>query len=228
MKKRSILKTIVTFATVSVLVATVCGCNKKNTTTENSEPVIVIEPAESDEPAGTITSEPVSKSGREDGERFEETIILEGMEEKVQYEHIVNTILGFEMDYDYESFIRESKADSECFISVYDDAGNPENYLEMTKSADDADTTAAAIIEKLSKTYETDQFSFTLDNAGECIKIDASVEKGTNQTADNMQAVYIIPASDGCIVATSHYFFEASEGFGRRFIYMLNTLIVLD
>ena len=43
-----------------------------------------------------------------------------------------------------------------------------------------------------------------------------------------VQGVYIIPAADGCRIATMHYGFEAAEGFGRRFRYMLNTFAVLD
>lgn len=57
---------------------------------------------------------------------------------------------------------------------------------------------------------------------------EASVVKGTNQMADKLQTVYIIPAHDGCLVATERCFIEESEGFGRRFGYMLNTLSVLD
>ena len=65
-----------------------------------------------------------------------------------------------------------------------------------------------------------------LDRAGSCIGIDASATKD-GQTPDRMQKVYIIPAPDGCIVATAHYFFEGAEGFGRRFSYMVNTLAVI-
>ena len=35
--------------------------------------------------------------------------------------------------------------------------------------------------------------------------------------------VYIIPAADGCRIASAHYAIEASEGFGRRFRYMMDT-----
>ncbi len=46
--------------------------------------------------------------------------------------------------------------------------------------------------------------------------------------ADQLQVVYIIPASDGCRVATELFAVEASEGYGRRFSYMLHTLSVID
>ena len=39
--------------------------------------------------------------------------------------------------------------------------------------------------------------------------------------------VYIIPAPDGCRVATAHYSFESAEGFGRRFSYIVNTLTII-
>ena len=45
---------------------------------------------------------------------------------------------------------------------------------------------------------------------------------------DLLQMVYIIPAPDGCRVATAHYSIESAEGFGRRFSYILNTLVVID
>ena len=167
-------------------------------------------------------------TGRQDGERFETVIILEGMEETVQYEHIVNEALGFEMDYDYESFVRKSEAERELFISIWDDLENPEDYLEVTRSAEDADTVAASVRELLSQEYDLLEDSRELDGAGSCIRIEASELKGTGRMADHLQVVYIIPASDGCRVATAHYYIEASEGLARRFAYLVNTLTVID
>ena len=164
---------------------------------------------------------------RQNGERFETVIVLEGMEETVRYEHIVNEALGFEMDYDYESFARYSDPALECFISVWDGPGNPENYLEVTRSTEDAEAAAAAIKEELSGTYDLTESTRELENAGNCLYIEASTLKGTNTMADQIQAVYIIPASDGCLVATARYAAEAAEGFGRRFHYMLNTFSAL-
>ena len=161
--------------------------------------------------------------GREDGERFETVIILEGMEETVQYEHIISRALGFEMDYDYESFERYSDPELECFISVWDGLGNPENFLEVTRREEDADTVAAIVREEFSGKYDLTESTRELEGAGECLYIEASVLKGTNTMADELQAVYIIPASDGCFVAAAHYAIEAAEGFGRRFNYMLQT-----
>ena len=97
-------------------------------------------------------SAPEEEIIRQDGERFEDVILLEGMEETVHYEHIRNTALGFEMDYDYENFVRCSDENGERFVSDWDDPANPENYLEVTLSREDAETAAAAIIEALSRT----------------------------------------------------------------------------
>ena len=177
-------------------------------------------------PVPTAANAPVIE--RQDGERFEAVIILEGMEETVQYEHIVRGDLGFEMDYDYESFERYSDPELESFLSVWDGPGNPENFLEVTFSAEDADTVAAAVREELSQTYDLYEETRELNRAGECLYIEASVLKGTNNMADQLQMVYIIPTTDGCIVATVHCAAEAAEGFGRRFSYMLNTLKVID
>ena len=45
---------------------------------------------------------------------------------------------------------------------------------------------------------------------------------------EQLQMVYIIPASDGCRIATAHYAIEASEGFGRRFHYIMDSFAVID
>ena len=148
------------------------------------------------------------------------------MEETVKYEHVRDESLGFEMDYDYESLVRRSEADRECFVSVYDKPEAPENYLEVTFRAESAETVADSISEALSKDYAISRNTYLLDYAGSCIGIDASATND-GQTPDLMQKVYIIPAGDGCIVATSHYYFEGAEGFGRRFSYMMNTLVVI-
>ena len=142
-------------------------------------------------------------------------------------QNIVNDTLDFEMDYDYERFTRIIEADREFFVSVWDDDTNPENYLEMTYRAEDADSVAAAVRAELSQQYDLLEHTRELDRAGNCIYIEASVLKGTNTMADQLQAVYIIPAGDGSIVATAHYAVEGSEGFGRRFSLMLQTLSLL-
>ena len=165
---------------------------------------------------------------RQDGERFETLIQIEGMEETVQYEHIRNNAVGIAMDYDFERFRRQSDLDRECFISVWDAYDAPENYLEVTYSAEDAETAAETARKALSQEYDLLESTRELARAGSCIRIEASVIKGTNHMADQLQAVYIIPAPDGCRVVTAHYAAEGAEGFGRRFSYMLNTLEVVD
>ena len=64
--------------------------------------------------------------------------------------------------------------------------------------------------------------------AGSCVRIEASVIKNTNRMADQLQAVYIIPAPDGCRVVREHCYITESEGFFRRFDHMLNTLSVFE
>lgn len=237
MKKRSI------YALMLVTALVMAGCGKKEEESTNifetvsNEAAVVdtedfadaVTTTETGTSAETGTSTEagdteIRKSAMKDGERFNSVIILEGMEETVHYEHIINESIGLEMDYDYESFIRKSEADKEFFISIYDDEGKPENYLEVTRSSDDAETTADIIGKDLSEEYDILRTEMTLDNGKNCIKISGSEAKGGGGTTDYLQSVYIIPASDGCIVATAHMFFEASEGFGRRFAYMVNTI----
>lgn len=169
-----------------------------------------------------------TEAGRQDGERYEAVIIMEGMEETVQYEHVRNDTIGFEMDYEYERFERRSEADRERFISIYDWPEAPENYLELTYSAEDADTVAASVRAELSQDYDLLENTRELAGVGSCLYIEASNAKDNGGTPDQLQSVYIIPTGNGCLVAAAHYSFEAAEGFGRRFSYMLNTLTVLD
>ena len=182
-------------------------------------------------PAGWIHLENVSGktfTDRLDGEIFTDVIIIEGMEETVNCEHVKNDTLGLEIDYDYERFERRSTSDRECFVSLYDDAQSPENYLELTYRAEDIDTVTASVNKELLKDYDTVIEQFSLDCAGDCIRIDASEAAGGKGTPNLMQMVYIIPADNGCIVATAHYGFESAEGFGARFNHMMNTFALID
>ena len=214
-------KTILAFILSMTLVLSLTACGNVPTSEAES-------PAVEPKDAASETAEPEAETRRQDGERFEEVIIMEGMEETVQYEHVINETAGFEMDYDYESFVRRSESDRECFLSIWDDPENPENYLEVTYSADNADTVAASAREALSQEYDLLEESRELDHAGDCIRIEASVIKNTNRMADQLQVVYIIPSSDGCLIATAHFSAEGAEGFGRRFAYMMNTLSLID
>ncbi len=168
-----------------------------------------------------------SASGaRQDGERFEDVIMLEGMEEIVKYEHVVNAGLGFEIDYDYESLVRKSDSGKESFISIYDDVNSPENYLEVEYRPENIDSVTASISDELSKDYELYIDTYELDHAGNCTRIDASACVGGEVMPEHLQKVYIVPAGNGTIVGTAHYSIESAEGFGHFFDYMINTLIV--
>ena len=214
---------------VALLLTVFSACGKKAesdqagsaSTTESATPAPT--PSVSPTPTAEPSASPAA-AGRKDGERFESVITIEGMEETVHYEHIRNESIGFEMDYDYENFQRRSEADRECFISVWDDAANPENYLEVKHLSQDAEAAAASIAQGLSDRYDVGRSTFTLEQAGDCIRLDASVDaNNTSQMMDQLQMIYVIPASDGCFVATEHYYIVESEGFGRRFSSMMHT-----
>ena len=89
------------------------------------------------------------------------------------------------------------------------------------------DAVSASVGDELSKNYDIIREPYVLDRAGVCVRIDASSTKD-GRTPDLLEAAYIIPAGDGCLVAAAHYTFESAEGFGRRFAEMLNTLVVLS
>ena len=171
-----------------------------------------------------------TETARRDGERFEDTIMLEGMEETVRYEHAVNEALGIEIDYDYENFERCSSADQESFVSLYDSPAamqDYQDYLEVRYSAEDAEAIAASVCEALSKEYDVTQEPYALERAGSCIQIKASAVKGTNEMHSIQRTVYIIPAGEGCVIATASCTIESVEGFGARIGYMMHTLSVL-
>lgn len=225
-------KTIISLTILAALALTGCGMIRKTESTPPApEPTVtaaVQAPVESSAPVIPETPVPTAEPVRQDGERFEAVIMLEGMEETVNYEHIRNEALGFEMDYDYDSFLRVSEPERERFISVWDQPPTPENYLEIIYSPESAEAVAAFVSEAFSKEYDITTVPRELDHAGSCTRIEASVIKGTNQMAEQLQAVYIIPAPVGCIVATMHSFIVESEGIWRRFDYMLNTLSFID
>ena len=226
---------LLAFALSTVMILSLTACGKARPVINETPTTMPQAATETQAPAESVSTTatpvpvtPAAEPSRQDGERFDSVIMLEGMEETVQYEHIVRGDLGFEMDYDYESFERYSDPELESFLSVWDGPGNPENFLEVSFSAEDADTVAAAVREELSQTYDLYEETRELNRAGECLYIEASVLKGTNNMADQLQMVYIIPTTDGCIVATVHCAAEAAEGFARRCNYMINTISALQ
>ena len=214
--KAKTIRNAVSLSVASALLLTMLGgCQDNDRQTEQD--------------TSSSVSEAVADTGRKDGERFEDVILLEGDEETVQYEHVKNEEIGFELDFEYESFHRMSGSDYERFVSVYEDAKKPEIYLEITYSSEKADNTVKKIKADLSKKYKTVTVtSSELTNAGQCRCIDASAGKGGKAPKDSVQTVTVIPAGDGCIVAAAHYTIESAEGFGRRFSYMVDTLSVID
>ncbi len=222
-KKRTAISIVL--ALTLLLAAILCGCGKKEAEAKPAEPVSTGTPAS--RPTPTEPPEIGADAGRLDGERFEGTVILEGMEETVRYEHVRDEDIGFELDYEYEVLERHRASDREYFLSRYDDPDDPWNYLEVTYSAEDADGAASAVIAELSKDFDAvTSEALTLDRAGECVRIDASGAKAGGAPAGSLERVYIVPAADGCRIATAHFTVESAEGFGARFAAMMDTLIV--
>ena len=240
MKKKTIHTAAVSILASLLLLMTLlagCGSGIADEGAAGSSGVVEPIPADAEAPNGSPQAPAAAEASsgspqapaapaRKDGERFEDTIMIEGMEETVHYEHVQNAALGYEIDYDYEMFVRKSSQDRDCFVSVYDDPGAPENYLEVKYMAQDAETAAAEISEELSEYYEIRRDSYELDGAGSCIRIAADQIKGTDLMPEHLQMVYVIPAADGCRIATEHTMIVESEGFGRRFSYMMRTFLV--
>ena len=218
------IRTILLIALALALVLSLAACAKTPAPAPTAEPTAeqTSEPTPTAEPTATP-----APSGRQPGERFEETIIIEGMEETVTYEHVRSDALGFELDYDCERFEYRVGDDSDVFVSVWDLPADPANYIEVTRRAQDAATVVAEVRAALSGEYELIEEARELENAGECTYIEAAALKNGGGMPDRLQLFYIVPAGDGCIVVAEHLEAEAAEGFGRRFGYMLDTLTVI-
>ena len=217
MKKHTGKMTMIALAALLLMILSGCSSAQDSTTVAAEPEVLTAVPVAETEPEGL--PDPVNETRRQDGERFEGVIMLEGMQETVKYEHVRNDSLGIELDYDYENFERHNDSGSECFVSRYD-AGTS---LDIGYSPESAEKMADSFAETFSMAYDTVREPCTLAKAGSCIRIDASVTKD-GQTPDLLQAVYIIPAGEGSIVAGMQYSFEAADGFGKRFNEILNTL----
>ena len=222
-------------ALAALLLMILSGCSSaQDSTTVAAEPEVLtavpVSEAETEVPIAVpvIEAEPeglpdvTNETRRQDGERFEGVIMLEGMQETVKYEHVRNDSLGIELDYDYENFERHNDSGSERFVSRYD-AGTS---LDIGYSPESAEKMEDSFAETFSMAYDIVREPCTLAKAGSCIRIDASATKD-GQTPDLLQAVYIIPAGEGSIVAGMQYSFEAADGFGKRFNEILNTLEVI-
>lgn len=217
----------ITLIVVSVLALSMtlfAGCGRNSSAGAPAAPVTTTESPSITEPVASPESEPAAEHPV--GERYEGTVVLDGMEQTVRYEQIRNDTLGLEMGYDYERFDRYSEAERERFILKWEDPEAPEVYLEITRSEDDAETTAASIWEALSDEYAPTRVEFPLDHAGRCIQIYAGVDKDGQTTIDHLQVVYIIPASDGCLVAWGHNTFDSADAFGAMYRNMMHTLVV--
>ena len=222
-------KTVVMILLIAALLLSLAGCGiapAADTGAAGTQSV----PAENAAPesAQPAPAEAPETSGRADGERFEKTILLEGMEETVAYEHVRNETVGFELDYEYEDLERRGDLESESFVSRWDDPDDPWNYLEVRRDTGNANLVGDALAATLKGMYDSvDYEESTLERAGACLRISASGAKDGAAPAGSLQTVYVIPAADGCLVATAHCTYESAEGFGARFAYMMNTLTLI-
>ncbi len=119
-------KTLTLLLCLILLISALSACGRKNSKEEPAGSAAPVETAEA--------QEETAAPERQDGERFEDVIMIEGMEETIKLEHVINETAGFAIDYDYEGFLRRSASDRECFVWSYDDPENPENFVEVMVS----------------------------------------------------------------------------------------------
>ena len=160
---------------------------------------------------------------RQVGDRYEDVIVYEGYEEILKFEHVKNEAAGFEMDYEYSRFVRKSDSNGDIFTLNLDGVEEPQYYLEVSYSSEEAEAAAASISEELSKNY-----SVTLSELTEGGKMINAVPTEENQELDELQSAYVIPAADGCRVARAHYSYDSSDFFGNLFSMMMDSISAID
>ena len=177
---------------------------------------------------GSKAEAPAPTPGRQDGERFETTVMVEGMEESVGYEHVRSEALGFELDYDYEMLERFSEGERERFLARGEDPEDPWNYFELRAVPGGSEAVTAALSANLADAYDKVEASpYTLAGAGACTLLDASGAKEGKALSGSLQSVYVIPAGERCLVAAVHCTMESAGGFGVRVSQILNTLTLI-
>lgn len=228
-------KTISALTILAALLLSLSACGTPRTAepeTPAAEAQVTAEaqaPAEEADPTEAAETAEPAPAGRQDGERFEAVVMLEGMEETVGLEHAVSETIGFALDYEYEALDRRTEADRECFVSHYEDPEDPWNYLEIRYDTGNAELVASAVKATLSGVYDTVTLEEdVLDRAGACLRVDASGAGDDSVPAGSLQTVYIIPAGDGCLVAAAHCTWESAEGFGATFSQIMNTLSLIE
>ena len=88
-------KTVVMIMLIAAFALSLTGCGKAPAA-QNTAPAEAQTPAQETTPAAeTPAAKPEAEAfpARADGERFEDVIMLEGMEETVQYEHVKSAAL---------------------------------------------------------------------------------------------------------------------------------------
>ncbi len=166
---------------------------------------------------------------RQEGEKYEGVLTVEGIDETVTYEQIRSEALKFEMGIESGNVRRETATDRERFILGQSDADQPKNYLEVTYSPQDAETAAEAVRTELSQTYGVRQDAYVLDRAGRCILISASESKDGQDMPEMLRTVYVIPAADGSSrIVSACYEAVDSDIIAARFRAMVNTFATLD
>lgn len=214
----------------------ICGCAGNDSVTEQEVYGTVPAAADTTTTAQTTqTQDPdtvkteadgsVLSSEMPDGFRFESSIILEGMEEMVQYEHAISLNAGISIDYDYEIFTRRTGESSESFVSVYDDSSHPDNYMSISASPADGDTMKEIIgsyLESLFSNVTAEQTE--LGPFTGCTRFVADTPLTDEFSRNAVTVQYVIPANDGSRLVELHYTAESAEGFGTRMERMLDTL----
>lgn len=182
---------------------------------------------EAQEPAGETETKESSNDAvvkRQVGDRYEEVIVFQGVEEKITFERIANETVGFEMDYDCGNFSRKSDENGDVFALNFDGS----YYMEVTSKNETADAIATSISEELSKNYDVYKSETELNFVGNCTMIHADIKTVDQETLDELQTVYIIPAADGCYVATAHYGYDSSDYYGKLFSMMADSFSIIE
>lgn len=173
--------------------------------------------------AGVQNETPVSvdNEGRAAGDRFEMTIQIEGEDEIVQAEHIVDNRNTYAIDYFYEDFDHLDGEATNSFVWKYSDA---EVLLSNMSISLATESDAAALADNVRDYFES--IGNFEEGTAEIAGHDAVVFTAYNDIA--CYTNYYLDIAQGGICIEMVCSIEGAEGIGARMNAMLDTLEFID
>lgn len=202
---------------------------------DNQDPNTSTEPdsQEDSEDSPVTDSDESDSKDKDNTETFKGIIMLEGMEEEVNY-RTYHSDYGYQMNYDVDRFTVTSDNGIDTFMA---ENINPEIYpyifISITRSeyldGEKVDSHAGQLHVYDEETDKILQTNYPKDNVkiGDYDAIHFEVIDGS-QWNSLVKHIYIIDFEENYYVIETNYFLEASEGYGVRIKAMLDTIVIED